>query len=293
MAANPRDSLARQLAAAGLSPEWQDWVTANLGRGCAPESLVEILVANGHSADFAASALKALSLRPSAAASPGPGYAYEPSRLGSGHTLFLSDRIVQVAARLERPDVAVLAGFLSGAECEELIELSRSKLRRSTVVNPANGGEDEIGDRSSEGTYFAIGENDLVARLDRRLAELTGLPVDHGEGIQILRYGIGGEYKPHFDYFPPRDSGSAAHLAKGGQRVATVVMYLNDVAAGGETHFPDAGGFRVAPRQGWAAYFSYCNSLGQVDPATLHGGAPVLAGEKWIATKWIRQNRYG
>ena len=31
----------------------------------------------------------------------------------------------------------------------------------------------------------------------------------------------------------------------------------------------------------------------QLDLLTLHGGTPVVAGEKWIATKWMRQRRYG
>lgn len=67
-------------------------------------------------------------------------------------------------------------------------------------------------------------------------------------------------------------------------------MSLNDVADGGETVFPEIG-LSVVPRRGHAVYFSYCNSRNQVDPRTLHGGAPVRCGEKRIATKWLRQLR--
>jgi prolyl 4-hydroxylase len=117
-------------------------------------------------------------------------------------------------------------------------------------------------------------------------------PVDNGEGFQILHYGVGGEYTPHFDYFPPEQPGSATHISRGGQRVSTLVMYLNDVEEGGETTFPDVG-LSVSPRAGSAVYFRYFNGAGQIDPLTLHAGAPVLAGEKWIMTKWMRQFRYG
>ena len=117
-------------------------------------------------------------------------------------------------------------------------------------------------------------------------------PIENGEGIQILHYPVGGEYRPHFDYFPPRDPGSQTHLANGGQRVSTLVMYLNDVEQGGETNFPTLQ-LSVSPKKGAAAYFEYANSLNQVDPLSLHAGMPVLAGEKWIATKWMRQRRYG
>jgi len=81
-------------------------------------------------------------------------------------------------------------------------------------------------------------------------------------------------------------------MATGGQRVATLVMYLNDVEAGGSTVFPSIG-LDVLPRKGSAVYFAYTSDAGETDPRTLHGGSPVTAGEKWIATKWLRQRRYG
>jgi prolyl 4-hydroxylase len=186
----------------------------------------------------------------------------------------------------------VFSGLLSVDECDEVIARSRAKLKRLTTVNPQTGQEDVIDRRTSDGTFFQRCEDDFIATLDRRIARLMAWPLENGEGLQILRYGVGGEYKPHFDYFPPADPGSATHLVHGGQRVATLVVYLNDVAAGGETIFPDAA-MAVAPRQGGAVYFRYCNGAGQVDPLTLHGGAPVLAGEKWIMTKRMRQRAYG
>jgi prolyl 4-hydroxylase len=116
-------------------------------------------------------------------------------------------------------------------------------------------------------------------------------PIENGEGLQILHYCTGDEYAPHYDYFPPDDAGSVPHLSQGGQRVASLIIYLNDVEEGGATVFPRLG-LTVGPKKGAAVYFEYCNSLGQVDPQTLHGGLPVRKGEKWIATKWMRQRRY-
>jgi prolyl 4-hydroxylase len=123
-------------------------------------------------------------------------------------------------------------------------------------------------------------------------AQVMHWPLENGEGIQILHYTIGGEYTAHFDYFPPDDPGSQLHIAKGGQRVSKLIIYLNEVEAGGETVFP-AVNLAVVPNKGAAVYFEYCNSKGQIDPLTLHGGLPVIVGEKWIATKWMRQRRYG
>lgn len=69
-----------------------------------------------------------------------------------------------------------------------------------------------------------------------------------------------------------------------------LVIYLNDVKDGGETIFPEIG-LSIVPRAGHAVYFSYCNADNQLDSRSLHGGAPVRIGEKWIATKWLRQRR--
>lgn len=138
--------------------------------------------------------------------------------------------------------------------------------------------------RTSFGTFFRLNEDDFIARLDRRIADLMHWPIENGEGIQILHYPVGGEYRSHFDYFPPEDPGSLAHLAKGGQRVSTLVMYLNDVEEGGETSFPSLK-LSITPKKGAAAYFEYVNSLGQVDPLSLDAGTPVVRGEKWIATQ--------
>jgi prolyl 4-hydroxylase len=63
------------------------------------------------------------------------------------------------------------------------------------------------------------------------------------------------------------------------------------VAAGGETEFPELE-LAVMPRRGRGVYFEYCNADGAVDPRCLHAGRPVTEGEKWVATKWLRQRPY-
>lgn len=203
-----------------------------------------------------------------------------------------SDRAVQILLAVNAPRIILFGNFLSKEECEQLIAMSRDKLARSSVVNSETGSYDVHPHRTSSGTYFQRGENELVQRIERRIAELISYPMEKGEPIQILHYAPGGEYKPHFDYFDPAYPGNEKVLAMGGQRVATLIMYLNDVEAGGSTVFPEVG-IDVLPRQGHAVYFAYCTPDGKLDKRTLHGGSPVAAGEKWIATKWLRQENYG
>jgi prolyl 4-hydroxylase len=143
--------------------------------------------------------------------------------------------------------------------------------------------------RTSESTSFQRGENPLLARIERRLAALADWPLENGEGIQVLRYGPGAEYKPHYDWFDPAEPGHEAILARGGQRVASIVIYLNTPARGGATVFPDAG-VEVAAIKGNAVFFAYDRP--HPLSKSLHGGAPVHEGEKWVATKWLREHRH-
>ncbi|MGQ5525516.1 2OG-Fe(II) oxygenase [Chitinimonas sp. PSY-7] len=280
-----------------LSKEWQVWLKDNHARGCSAESMVEAMVGAGFNVQYASVVVADVSaggeLQVAVPVSQVTGeYRYEdwpPFLLGN--RLDGGDALATVALRCERPQVLVLDGVLSDEECDEVIVRAQSKLRRSTTVDPLSGEESVIAQRSSDGTFFTLNEDSLIARLDARIARLMDCPVENGEGLQILRYGVGGEYRPHFDYFPPTDPGSVKHIAKGGQRVATMVIYLSNVTQGGATIFPDVG-LTVNPRKGSAVYFRYTNSHGQIDPLSLHGGAPVEAGEKWIMTKWVRQRRY-
>ncbi len=205
-----------------------------------------------------------------------------------GNVIHLSDRDINVVMVCASPRIALFDNVLSDAECDALIAASRGRLQRSKVVANRATGEFVDDTRTSYGAHFDKGENALVKTLQRRIAELVRWPVSHAEPLQILNYGLGGEYLPHFDFFEPQEPGQPSPLQTGGQRIATVVMYLNDVGAGGGTIFPHLN-LETRPHKGGAIYFSYQQPDGSVDPMTLHGGSPVVRGEKWIATQWFRE----
>lgn len=187
------------------------------------------------------------------------------------------------------PRIFYLSHFLSADECDYIIEKARPKLKPSQVVDDDEASSGKLDPRrSSKGMFFSQGPKDQVLKnVEQRIASLTGLPVQNGEAIQVLWYPQGAEYQPHYDYFNSNTPGGLACLERGGQRIATVIMYLNTPDAGGETIFPLVR-VSVKPKKGDALLFYSCTPTGEVDPNTLHGGAPVKAGEKWIATKWIR-----
>ncbi|MET1254337.1 2OG-Fe(II) oxygenase [Aliikangiella maris] len=201
------------------------------------------------------------------------------------------DKNIPILMALNNPRIIQFGELLTSQECDELIELSQSRLKPSTVVNPVNGNYDYDPTRSSQGCFFKRGEFELIQRIENRISHLLNVPVTRGEPISVLNYMPGEEYQPHWDYFDPKNPGNARSLNQGGQRYATLIMYLNDVEAGGSTIFPKVG-LNVLPRKGHAVFFAYADHAGNLDELSLHGGSPVEKGEKWIATKWLRLNEF-
>ena len=218
-----------------------------------------------------------------ASAVPEPDLQADPCCIDAG------DRKVHVLTSMRNPRVVVFGNLLSDEECDAIIAEAKPRMQRSLTVDNQSGGEAVNDDRTSNGMFFQRGENEVIRRLEERIARLLNWPLENGEGLQVLHYRPGAEYKPHYDYFAPNEPGTPTILKRGGQRVGTLVMYLNEPTRGGGTIFPDVG-LQVVPRRGNAVFFSY----DRADPSTktLHGGAPVLEGEKWIATKWLREREF-
>jgi prolyl 4-hydroxylase len=284
-----------------LSAGLRDWITDNLVRGTPPAAMIDTLIGKNFepgiarglidvfcSAHAAGRALPEHSVRLDMEA---PRYVYETPRIAPGHLIRACDREIRVLQRLQSPAVVTLEHVLSDAECEQLVYMARPRLRRSTVIDAPTGADLAVEHRSSDGMFFRLRENPFIARLDERLAAIMNGPTENGEGLQVLRYGPGGQYPPHFDFLDPATAGGAQSIARSGQRIGTLIVYLNDVIAGGETVFPEAG-LSVVPRRGNGLYFEYTNSRMQLDLRSAHGGAPVIQGEKWIVTKWMRSHRF-
>jgi prolyl 4-hydroxylase len=288
-----------------ITAELQHWVDDQISAGHSRPELLQSMIIGGWDAGVARLALEASGAQPpvpqakadAPAVSAKRGKASRPAKLKvprlalDGAPLFLDagDRRVAVLGSIKHPAITILGGLLSDEECDALIEAARPAMARSSVLDMATGAAQVTDVRTSNGMFFQRGQNEVVARVEARLARLCSWPVENGEGIQILQYGPGAEYRPHYDYFDPREPGTATILKRGGHRVATIVMYLSEPARGGGTVFPDIG-LEVGPRRGNAVFFSY--DIPHPDSKTLHGGSPVQEGEKWIATKWLRENEF-
>ncbi|KAG2446779.1 hypothetical protein HYH02_008339 [Chlamydomonas schloesseri] len=197
-----------------------------------------------------------------------------------------------------KPRVFIYHNFITDVEAKHLIELAAPQMKRSTVVG-AGGKSVEDNYRTSYGTFLKRYQDDIVERIENRVAAWTQIPVAHQEDTQILRYGLGQQYKVHADTL--RDD-------EAGVRVATVLIYLNEPDEGGETAFPTSewvnpqlartlganfsacakNHVAFAPKRGDALLFWSINPDGTTeDNHASHTGCPVLSGVKWTATKWI------
>ncbi|WP_266158183.1 2OG-Fe(II) oxygenase [Dyella silvatica] len=270
-----------------IRPELREWILATARAGHGVNDLLRLMKEAGY--DLAQSrrmvsevlkipiaALTASTAKPSGRR---PRHPEAPWVTVGGQT-------VRVSVSVDAPPLRVLEGLLSAQECAALIELAKPRLQRALTVD--SHGQHQVDEtRTSQGMFFALGELPLIQVIEKRLADLFDMPADHGEGLQILNYQPGQEYEPHFDWFDPAQPGYTAITAKGGQRVASVVMYLNTPEEGGGTGFP-ALGLTVTAWRGSAVYFAYESG----DQSSLHAGLPVLRGEKWIATKWLRERPF-
>lgn len=191
-----------------------------------------------------------------------------------GNRIITEDRTISVISKVEEPLIVVLDNVASEKECDRIITTSQDRLERSKIGQARETNEM----RTSSGMFFEENENTLIHRMERRLSVIMNVPFEHAEGLQVLRYQPGQEYKPHHDYFKQSDN----------NRISTIVLYLNDVEEGGETLFPHLG-LSVTPKKGMAVYFEYFYQDALLNEKTLHSGNPVVQGEKWVATQWMRR----
>jgi hypothetical protein len=188
----------------------------------------------------------------------------------------------------ETPRMTVVENFVAPSLCDWLIARARPALKRAKIDDLATGQAVYAGARTNSTADIAFGDSDVIMHLMRaRMLKLAALPGLGLEGISILNYQPGEEFRPHYDFLDPAMPGSAEQVARFGQRVATVLVYLNDDYDGGETEFPILK-WRFKARTGDALIFWNVDAGGKPDRLTLHAGLSPTRGEKFLLSQWVR-----
>ncbi|KAA3468049.1 putative prolyl 4-hydroxylase 9 [Gossypium australe] len=201
-----------------------------------------------------------------------------------------------------KPRAYYFPDFATAEQCEHIIGMAKLNLKPSTLaLRKGETEESTKGTRTSSGTFISASEDEsrTLDLIEKKIAKVTSIPRSHGEAFNVLRYEIGQKYDSHYDAFNPSEYGPQSS-----QRVASFLLYLSDVEEGGETMFPfengmsvegydyrQCVGLKVKPRRGDGLLFYSLFLNGTIDLTSLHGSCPVIKGEKWVATKWIRDQQ--
>jgi|TARA_Y100000310_G_scaffold315551_1_gene366242 prolyl 4-hydroxylase len=192
----------------------------------------------------------------------------------------------------------VCDGILSKQDCSLLIKEALPQLKRAGVLVH---NETKYNDTRKAFDAPLVKENyekdsqpeiySLLERVENLTSDLTALPVENQEPLNIINYPDGGHYVDHYDVFLRDAEYYEKHMAMGGQRVSTVLFYLNDSFFGGETNFPKLDNFKITPHTGRSVFWKNMKSEDLIKESK-HSGMPVSGGEKWVAVKWIREGKY-
>lgn len=188
------------------------------------------------------------------------------------------------------PMVCVFEDFLSDTEVEQVLAAAQPKLKQA-LVSAAKSGITSSG-RSGSNCWVPHSYNGVIEELSLRIAEVVGIGLEYAESLQVIHYAENEEYAPHFDAWDKSTERGQRCMAKGGQRMVTCLLYLSDVAEGGGTSFPNLD-MEIRAKKGRMLLFHNCHEGSTVrHPDSLHGGMPVLKGEKWACNFWFRELEY-
>jgi prolyl 4-hydroxylase len=183
-------------------------------------------------------------------------------------------------------EIFAVGDFLSPEECDRLCVMIDMVARPSSLH--------EIGYDSGFRTSYS-GDLDphdpFVMAISRRIDDLLGMNPVTGEAIQGQRYLPGQQFKPHNDWFYTTEKYWELERKRGGQRSWTAMAFLNHVEAGGTTHFTEVG-IEIEPKPGVLLVWNNAMEDGQPNEATMHAGMPVIAGSKYVITKWYRTRQW-
>jgi prolyl 4-hydroxylase len=181
----------------------------------------------------------------------------------------------------EEPSIIVYPNFVSDSECAEIVRAAKFGLYDSLTYSMDEGGMDGP-NRSFRNSQSAQVDSRSLDSLTDRISALIEYSPAHMEELEVIKYESGGFFGDHYDWYDDSPGGQR-QLGDRGNRVATALMYLN-TPDGGSTYFPSLN-ISVPAVKGTMLVFKFPNC----EEATLHRGCDVMSGDKWIATRFIRE----
>ena len=265
-----------------FSDDWKVWIWSNFARGLSKNDLFKQLIDHG----FEWGSIKhELNHEPQV---PLNQITTTNSEIQSGY------QANPIATRLDstKLEIYTIEDFLNEDECESLIDIIAENLKPSAVVGDKKSDLQVISEARTSQTCSFRKENpehELALLVQDRISKVIGINSSYAESLQAQMYGVGGEYKAHYDWFDPATESFEKHASvkAGGQRTWSVIVYLNDVIAGGETKFENAE-ITIQPKRGRLVFWNNLQQNGFPNHDALHQACPVEKGDKTILTLWFR-----
>ena len=186
----------------------------------------------------------------------------------------------------DEPRVILYRNLLSNQECDLILENAREVVKSSVFDMETK--QSKLSDYRTSSSYYDL-DNRLGFVTDRVYQTVKDkfyymrFGLQNFETVQVQQYQEGQQYKVHYDYFNIDEN----HRIYQNDRIATMIIYLNDDFDSGETEFPSLN-IKVKPEKGMGLYFEY-KYIEELNKMTLHAGLPVRNGEKWIVTSWMHR----
>lgn len=176
--------------------------------------------------------------------------------------------------------------IISEDDANYMIKKSESLFTPSTILS----GED-TNIRKSQ-TYWLSKHDEVGKKIVQKVCEIVYMPFENAEDIQIVKYEPGGFYKEHHDACCDKTDDCVDFCKDSGQRMATMVIYLNDNFEGGSTKFQNLNKEYKPTKTSGILFRPLATNTNKCHPLALHSGTPVISGIKYIANVWIREKKF-
>lgn len=186
------------------------------------------------------------------------------------------------------PKIYIIDNFITEDECNHMINISKNSMENS-LVSDGKSGVLSSG-RTSKNAWIKHDFDEITKRIGTKIANQVNMPLENAEAFQVIYYGVGCEYRNHYDSWDHDGSEKTLRCMKfGGARLKTALVYLNDVEEGGSTQLPRVN-IDVSAKQGKLLVFENTYAGTNIKhPLSEHAGMPVIKGEKYAFNLWFKE----
>ena len=203
----------------------------------------------------------------------------------------------EIKVLCQDPYLFVIDDFLNDDECEFIKNVSKDGLKVAGVSHlekdKSKYGSSYKG-RTNKSNWIPKGKYPEMQQICQRIGKLIHCDYRYFEDFQVIHYNVSEEYKYHYDAYDKNETIKYTKFcSERGNRIGTVLVYLNDVEEGGETGFDSIDDSKepllVKAKKGRLVLFKNLNPDGSLNKKSRHAGLPIKKGEKWAFNLWLRE----